>query len=217
MLDMKISRQVDRRPQILDAAERCFAQAGFHRTTMQDVARDAGMVPGNLYRYFPSKNAIIAGLIERDRAELAADFACLSGAPNLMEAFKILGRKHFADQPREKSLIALQIWSEAALDPQISALVGEVQMEVRNGIMNVCSMAKKSGQIHEDVELDALARLILTLSDGLIRRRAIDPDFDCDCEVENTLCLIGAVLEGAVKLSARIEKPLINPIDSAGN
>jgi hypothetical protein len=217
MLDMKISRQVDRRSQILDAAERCFAQAGFHRTTMQDVARDAGMVPGNLYRYFPSKNAIVAGLIERDRADLAADFACLSSAPKLMDAFKILGRKHFADQPREKALIALHIWSEAALDRQISALVAEIQTEVRDGIINVCSMAKKSGQIHQDVDLDALARLILTLSDGLIRRRAIEPDFDCDCEVENTLCLIGAVLDGTVKLSASIEKPPINRIDPIGN
>ena len=68
-------RPLDRRSQILDAAEQCFARAGFHRTTMQDVAGEAGMVPGNLYRYFPSKDALILALIERDRAEIAADFA----------------------------------------------------------------------------------------------------------------------------------------------
>jgi TetR/AcrR family transcriptional regulator, repressor for uid operon len=46
---------VDRRTRILDAAETCFVRSGFHRTTMQDVAAEAGMSAGNLYRYFPSK------------------------------------------------------------------------------------------------------------------------------------------------------------------
>ena len=35
---------------------------------MQDVAADAHMSPGNLYRYFPSKNALIAGLVITRRA-----------------------------------------------------------------------------------------------------------------------------------------------------
>ena len=34
-----------RRARILDAAERCFVRAGFHRTTMQDVAAEAAMSP----------------------------------------------------------------------------------------------------------------------------------------------------------------------------
>ena len=65
----------ERRRLILDAAERSFTRAGFHRTTMQDVAAEAGMSPGNLYRYFPSKDALVAGLCERDRAGLANEFA----------------------------------------------------------------------------------------------------------------------------------------------
>src|ERR671912_2252537 len=64
----------DRRARILDAAEHCFVRSGFHRTTMQDVAAEAGMSPGNLYRYFPSKDAIVAGLSERDRSRVAQDF-----------------------------------------------------------------------------------------------------------------------------------------------
>ena len=199
--EVKTSRQVDRRPQILDAAERCFALNGFHRTTMQDVAREAGMVPGNLYRYFPSKNAIIAGLVERDRAEIAADFATLSNAQNLMTAFEQLGRKHFIDQPREKAVIALQIWSEAALDPEIAAQVAAVQSEVRVGIRGVLSRARETGEIHPDVDVEALTQLIITLSDGMIRRRAIDGDFHSHGEIENNLCVIGAVLNGAIQFS----------------
>src|SRR5262245_44557780 len=65
----------DRRARILDAAERSFCRSGFHRTTMQDVAAGAGMSTGNLYRYVPSKDALVAGLCERDRLNLGREFS----------------------------------------------------------------------------------------------------------------------------------------------
>src|SRR5690606_27390679 len=51
----------ERSDHILDAAGRCFARAGFHRTTMQDICREAAVSPGALYIYFNSKEALIAG------------------------------------------------------------------------------------------------------------------------------------------------------------
>ena len=54
--------QADRRAEILDAAERCFIRSGFHQASMQEICAEAKMSPGNLYRYFPSKEAIIAGI-----------------------------------------------------------------------------------------------------------------------------------------------------------
>ena len=61
----------ERRQRILEAAERAFVRHGFHATTMQHVADEAGMSAGNLYRYFPSKEAIVEGLCELDQAERA--------------------------------------------------------------------------------------------------------------------------------------------------
>ena len=49
----------ERRERILEAAERAFAAHGFHAATMQHVAEAAGMSAGNLYRTFPSKEAIV--------------------------------------------------------------------------------------------------------------------------------------------------------------
>ena len=71
MPKLKPDTQRARREHILDAAEQCFARAGFHATTMQDICKEAAVSPGALYVYFGSKEDLIAGLCERDRAELA--------------------------------------------------------------------------------------------------------------------------------------------------
>lgn len=194
--------QADRRADILDAAEACFVRSGFHRTTMQDVARAAGMVPGNLYNYFPSKDAIVAGLTERDRAKIAEDFAELANAPDLMDAFRQLGRRHFIEASREKAIISLEIWAEATHNPEIARLYLAIQNEVRSGIIAVCREAQQRGVVHRDVDIDAMARLVLTLSDGLMRRKAMDPEFDGNREVENVLSLIGALMCGSVVLNS---------------
>ena len=65
-------QQDERRSQILAAAYRCFTRDGFHRSSMQAICKEAGISPGGLYLYFPSKQALIGAMIEADRAELAA-------------------------------------------------------------------------------------------------------------------------------------------------
>src|SRR5262245_19988937 len=52
-----------RRRQILNDAMRCFAREGFHRTTMQDIFREADLSPGAVYSYFKGKDELIGGII----------------------------------------------------------------------------------------------------------------------------------------------------------
>lgn len=51
-----------RRATILRAAQICFAQDGFHRTTMRAVARQAGLAEGTLYHHFRGKDDLLLGL-----------------------------------------------------------------------------------------------------------------------------------------------------------
>ena len=52
-----------RRQQILDAAAACFVREGFHGASIARIAKAAGMSPGNLYHFFPGKEAMIAALV----------------------------------------------------------------------------------------------------------------------------------------------------------
>ena len=54
-----------RRNQILDAASQVFAEKGFHRATIKDIARVAGIADGTVYNYFENKTALMLGIFER--------------------------------------------------------------------------------------------------------------------------------------------------------
>ncbi|NJO54287.1 MAG: TetR/AcrR family transcriptional regulator [Bacteroidales bacterium] len=48
----------DTRARIVETAERLFRFYGYQKTTVADIARELGMSPANVYRFFPSKGAI---------------------------------------------------------------------------------------------------------------------------------------------------------------
>lgn len=54
-----------RRNQILDAATKVFAEKGFSRATIRDVATAAGVADGTIYNYFENKMALLLGLLNR--------------------------------------------------------------------------------------------------------------------------------------------------------
>ncbi|MBX9843331.1 MAG: TetR/AcrR family transcriptional regulator [Xanthobacteraceae bacterium] len=60
------------RARIMEAADALFRRLGFAKTTVADIASELGMSPANVYRFFPSKNAIVQALCQRCLAELEA-------------------------------------------------------------------------------------------------------------------------------------------------
>ena len=191
--------QAERRNRILDAAERCFVRSGFHRTTMQDVAAEAGMSPGNLYRYFPSKDAIVAGLSERDRARVAKDFDTFDTG-DFMKSFAQLGRKHFEDEPRERAILCLEIWAEATRNPAFADISEAFDEDIYGRMTTLFRHAQAKGVIAADVDPDSLAFLVSTLADGLFVRRAISPRFDAEREVGNMIAVMEAAFKGRIDL-----------------
>lgn len=54
-----------RRAQILEAATKVFALKGFHRATIKEIAREAGLADGTIYLYFENKNALMLALLHQ--------------------------------------------------------------------------------------------------------------------------------------------------------
>src|SRR5215467_10859561 len=60
----------DTRARIMATAEALFRRIGFAKTAVADIASELGMSPANVYRFFPSKNAIVEAICQRCLAEV---------------------------------------------------------------------------------------------------------------------------------------------------
>jgi AcrR family transcriptional regulator len=60
----------DTRARIIETADALFRRLGFAKTTVADIAGELGMSPANVYRFFPSKNAIVEAICQRCLGEL---------------------------------------------------------------------------------------------------------------------------------------------------
>jgi AcrR family transcriptional regulator len=58
-------RPDDTRARIIETAEALFRRLGFAKTTVADIASELRMSPANVYRFFPSKNAIVEAICQR--------------------------------------------------------------------------------------------------------------------------------------------------------
>ncbi|HEX2351500.1 MAG TPA: TetR/AcrR family transcriptional regulator [Xanthobacteraceae bacterium] len=60
----------DTRARIMDTAEALFRRLGYAKTAVADIAGELKMSPANVYRFFPSKNAIIEAICQRCLGDL---------------------------------------------------------------------------------------------------------------------------------------------------
>jgi AcrR family transcriptional regulator len=60
------------RDRALDATLACIARVGLAKTTLDDVAREAGCSRATLYRYFPGKQVLVTAVVEREARALQA-------------------------------------------------------------------------------------------------------------------------------------------------
>jgi AcrR family transcriptional regulator len=103
-------QKAQRERRILRAAEALFARRGFAATSMEDVARRAGLAVGTLYNYFPSKTELALALLRREtEAALAAGEAVCGAPPEdavaavaaLLDVYVDLVARHGRDRVRQ--------------------------------------------------------------------------------------------------------------------
>ncbi len=187
-------RQSDRRLEILDAAQRCFARAGFHGASMQEICAEAGMSPGNLYRYFPSKEALIAGICERNRAEAAESFLAVDRAPGFFEGLAALAHYHLVERPEVEADLCAEIMAESRRNPEMARLQTELERDIKTRLIDMLRRAAGRGEISGEVDLDAAATMLMVLGDGMSWRRACDPSFKAEAVLPHVLHMVHCLL-----------------------
>lgn len=202
MPKLKPETELARRQHILDAAERCFARGGFHGTTMHDICKEAAVSPGALYIYFDSKEALIAGLCERDRAQLSERIEKMARAPDFLAALKAIGETYFVDDPVSRQRVVVEMGIEATRNPRVAEIYLGTEKFCSNAFQALFQRLKDEGRIAPVIDIATLAKVFHVIGDGLYWRRAVMPDFD----VREVLPVLAAMIGGLVR-------PVEAPVD----
>ncbi|OWJ64211.1 hypothetical protein BWR60_25925 [Inquilinus limosus] len=174
-----LTRREEKRRRILDAAADCFARRGFHGTGMAEICEAAGMSAGNLYRYFPGKEAMIAALVDAEREETAALFREMRDSDDPLAAIiTLLERFLTLTTDAAGHRLWLEILSEGARNPQIQAVLDRSDAEVRPALAHLAGRAATLAQADTALDSDQAAVWLLMLIDGFSARVATDPRFD---------------------------------------
>ena len=148
----------DKRDRVLDAAQRLFVRYGVKRTSVDDVAREAGIAKGTVYLSFKSKAELFAAIADRLCANTLADarrialeamplterlvglLDCHIGAPHRLVAQS----PHIAELTASKEALSAAAFD--ALDDHIRALLGALLDEAGIGHDGAADMLLAAGQ-----------------------------------------------------------------------
>ena len=170
-----------RRDQILQAAWTCFARDGFHATSMQDVFAEAGLSAGAVYRYFPSKQALVKATADSVFGMLDAFFEEMRDEPRPPTPTEFIQAltthvAEFADDGTDRIKIALNVWSEALRDPQIGDTAATTVRKLRGLFADLAGQWQRTGALSRDADADAVATVLYSLTAGFLLQRLLVGD-----------------------------------------
>jgi TetR/AcrR family transcriptional repressor of uid operon len=176
-LSPRESAQDARRTQILDAARTCFARSGFRGASMQEICLEAKMSPGGLYRYFPSKEAIIEAIAQEERCGAAELIETMRGTGPLLDRMMSCAMGYFAymRDPGACELMA-EISAESLRNSEIGKRFAQIDDSVRDVMRDVFLEAIETGEMPPNADLDATISMLQAAVDGIALRQINDPD-----------------------------------------
>lgn len=166
----RAQRSAATRRELLDAAQRRFLRDGYHGTSLDDIADEAGYTKGAVYSTFKSKGGLFLALfdevVDRRIEELRAVLA-----PHDSDDAKLAA---LASQPVDERnsqflLLAIEFWVHAAREPELLHAFSASYRRLRSRLTELAP----AGQPFLE---QRWAIVTLALSNGMALERLIDPD-----------------------------------------
>ncbi len=165
-----------RRRQILQAAVVCFAETGFHQTSMHDISAQAGVSVGLIYRYFKNKDEVIAALAAEHKKEISELLERARQAPTLLESLEILFTCHCSEEtPRLISSFVIDLFAEAGRNQRVAKLVRDVVSAKTKGLADLIARSADATRMRSAMRPDEIAEMVFAISDGAMMRSVLEP------------------------------------------
>ncbi len=172
-----------RRSRILDAALRCFARKGFHLTTVDEIAAEAGVSKGTPYVYFGSKLDLFAALHQRwdcglegrvKQAVTSLDPRRRSSPRCVLEAVVAAVGDHVQEQA-DLCRVLLEVRTQAAYLPHIAAQARAGMDRARASIASLLRAGMEAGEISPATDAELCACLVVATINGLMAEWHLNP------------------------------------------
>ncbi len=186
-----------RRADLLDAAERCFAERGYHETTVDAIAQRAGVSKGAFYWHFESKRDAFSALVDRTIERARPAWEAVSAVPDAAAAVRGLSELALDETQRTLSLVpaSLEYMAEASRDPALARRLVEYLQLGRQIVSDQLRRGAAQG-VFRDVDADACATAIVAAGDAL----GIHGVFDRELDVARAWhALVDLVLRGLAR------------------
>lgn len=166
----------ERKPQILQAAAQVFLQKGFNATHMKDIARQAGLSVGNLYRYFPAKLDISLALMS---FFLEPSTQMLESLPSQPGSVRQRLQQAFTEELEVETSVELTLYSEmyhlAHSEPRIRQLLTQYNQRSQQSMAALLRQGIERGEIRP-IEPDLIAFCLQAIFDGFMQNLRLLPD-----------------------------------------
>jgi len=151
-----------RRTEILQTAAALIASTGL-RTSLQEIADAAGILPGSLYHHFESKEAILVELIHRYQADLdriGRDAQARLDEPDsrpVAEKITELGSAIANCAVQHQAALQMSFYEGPSADPELMQLTQQQPTAIQEAMLQTLRAGRWSGYIKPDIDLPTLA------------------------------------------------------------
>lgn len=158
-----------RRRKVTDAARKLFACKGFHNTGMAEIAALSDVKVGQIYRDFPSKEAIVAAIVEADFAAFV-DTDSLRLAVEQGDRQAVLAAIEHLFEPGPCEEMMPEIMAEASRNPRIAEIVGCLDARFHETVARALAVFAPGD--HMLARRKEVAEVIMVLVIGMCQRAA---------------------------------------------
>lgn len=158
---------------IIRAAMESFAQTGYDKTKMDDIAKRLDLSKGTLYLYFKSKEDLFLGICERSMEEGKDDDSKLfvrkeNAATDAEQIYDNIRRRE-----RGNDKIMLEMVVESTRNPRLRKAIHDYRTKLHDHVLQELRKKADEGFIGKDVDVNGLAIALVALYDGLAVNRMV--------------------------------------------
>lgn len=170
------------REALLDAAEEVFFEKGVARTSLEQIARHAGLTRGAVYWHFKNKGDLFMALVERVRMPFQSLMEAVSKADESispMEAIRLACHAGLVrlEQPSHQRILSILLHRcEFFSDINPLAMQDEIGEECYGEMLAVFTEAEQQQQLREDLTPEVATRLMQSVLGGLFHDWLRNPE-----------------------------------------